>query len=371
MPLKKLTIYNARNISELSLNFHPTYNVLYGANGVGKTTILESIYLLLRARTFRSNKFRNFINIHSEECVIYSTFLKSNNVQDFSLGIRRSKTDKSVPVVHLNTQKISSVATITKLVVLGLITPDSFNLIDSGSSIRRKYIDWGVFHVEHKFLKCWKDYKRVLMNRNSLLKNNTRLSNIQRELKGWDSQLLTLNNEIDVCRKKQINKIKPIFYEILSFFSKKLADKISFTYYQGWNKEILYKNLLLEKVDEDFKAGYTSFGTHRSDIRFLVEKKPAKDILSRGQKKLTVIALILAQFIYLLRNKELLQTDYQHFLLLVDDLDSEIDDTNLNLFFKYLNQFKEIQCFLTTSNPARFNMIEPGQHKMFHVEQLK
>jgi len=375
MSLKILSIHNARNIKKLSLDFHPTYNILYGSNGVGKTSILESIYLLLRARTFRSNKLKNFINIHSDECVIFSQFIKPDGIQDFTLGIRRSKVDKSLPIVHLNKNKISSLASISQLVVLGLITPDSFTLLDSAPTTRRKYLDWGVFHVEHVFLKTWKDYKRVLMNRNCLLKKySNKVKNIEyenNEIKVWDKQLVLLNNKIDKYRKIQFDNIIPVIYEILTFFSKELADDITIIYYQGWKKEFHYQDFLMMKFKDDLLSGFTCFGSHRSDIKILFKGKPAKDVLSRGQKKLLIIALILAQFIYLIRNKKTTVTNYHHFILLLDDLDSELDDKNLKLFTDFLMQFTEIQYFITTTNPDRFKFIDSSHSKMFHVEHFE
>jgi DNA replication and repair protein RecF len=375
MSLKILSIHNSRNIKKLSLDFHPTYNILYGSNGAGKTAILESIYLLLRARTFRSNKLRNFINIESDECVIYSQFVKADGIQDFTLGIKRSKADKSSPVVHLNTKKIYSLSSISKLVVLGLIIPDSFNLLDSAPFNRRKYLDWGVFHVEHVFLRTWKDYKRVLMNRNCLLKKySNQVKNIEfinNEIKVWDKQLVILNDNIDKYRKSQFNKILPIIYEILTFFSKQLAADITFTYYQGWKKDLHYKDLLMMKFKDDLLSGFTCFGTHRSDIKIVFKGKPAKDVLSRGQKKILIIVLILAQFVYLIRNKRDAITNYHHFILLLDDLDSELDDKNLKLFTDFLLQFTEIQYFITTTNPDRFKFIDGSQSKMFHVEHFE
>ncbi len=374
MPLNRLSVYHARNIEELSLNFHPIYNIIHGLNGSGKTTILECIHTLLRAKTFRTNKFSSFISTQSNECIVHSVFTDTNSDNDFILGIKRSINTNSNPVIHLNSKKIFSLSSISKLAILGLITPDSFNLIDAGPSIRRKYIDWGLFHVEHGFLKIWKDYNSVLQNRNTLLKSLSRQnkksmsSELINEIKIWDKQLTLLNLKINHYRQNQFNLVKPIFYEIVTFFSESLANDISLNYYQGWNEHSDFTHLLKTKFSDDIRNGFTNFGTHRSDINFLIHNKPAKDILSRGQKKILVLSLILAQFIFLIINKELLTTDSRHFLLLLDDIDSELDEKNLRRLFDYLSRFKEIQYFITTTNEQRFKFIEDYKLKMFHVE---
>jgi len=373
MPLEYLKIQNGRNLKELVLEPHKNFNIIFGANGTGKTTILESIYLLLRARTFRSNKFKSFINFNENSCTVFSKFNYTDNSQfqeSFTIGISRSK-NFSQPVIHLNSKKINKLSNITNLVILGLITPESFTLLDSGPGIRRKFIDWGVFHVEQSFLSDWRSYKKVLSNRNSLLasyskkyKFSKEISNNQRNLINcWDNQLISFNNKLDKVRSNQVNNIKNYFNEFLTCFSKNLADNISLKFYRGWNKELSYKDYLEEKINEDLFVGYTRYGTHRSDIKITMNNNIAKDILSRGQKKIVVICLILAQFRFLINN----DSTYLHNILLLDDIDSELDINNLQTLFSILKTFN-CQILATTTHERRYDFLDESEHKMFHVE---
>lgn len=371
MSIELLRIHNARSLFDYSLTPHPYFNIIYGPNGAGKTTILESIYLLLRSRTFRSTKYKSFINDDALETIVYSKFSDSNKSEkDFTLGISRSR-NTNYPVIHLNKQKIHSLSDITCLAILGLITPESFNLLDSGPAVRRKFIDWGVFHVEPNFLSSWRSYKKILSNRNIILKK-LKLSNSHllgqtnlHSISCWDHDLIHYNNILHNFRSKQLDNIKPIFFNLLSKFSTDLVDNISLDYYQGWNQEVCFEDYLKKKLPEDLSAGITRYGTHRSELKIMYKKNSARDILSRGQKKLVVICLILAQFVFL---KHANQAIFNHILLL-DDIDSELDINNLSILFSLLEDIKS-QVFISTTDKERFKFLS-SDFSMFHVEPNK
>lgn len=375
MSLDLLKITNARNLKEYSLIPHRSYTILYGNNGVGKTTILESIYLLLRSRIFRSANYKSFINNNSSFCTVFSKFSHTNDgslSSSFTLGISRSK-DHPQPVLHLNSQKVNSLSSISNLVILALITPESFNLLDAGPAIRRKFLDWGVFHVEPSFLLQWKSYKKILANRNALLKNSVRQfsgtsrklsSELLQNLEIWDSQLVTYNNSIDLFRSRQVDNIKPCFKKFLSLFSDELCENITIKYSQGWSNGISYKEYLKNKIREDLSAGYTRYGTHRSELTFTYKHLAAKDVLSRGQKKIIIICLILAQFNYLIQHEK---TSEQN-LLLLDDIDSELDKNNLEILFNILKLINS-QVILTTTNNEKFYFLDKNDYNLFHVKQ--
>ena len=368
MSLEFINIFNARNLIDFKFNPSPTINIIYGVNGSGKTTILESIYFLLRSRIFRNNKYKSFINIDSSDCTIFSKF--SNTSSDkFTLGIRRSK-HCSQPTIHLNKNKINSLSQISNLVLLGLVTPESFSLLDSGPGIRRKFLDWGVFHVEHDFLNTWKSYKKILNNRNTLLRNlnykyksiNNIPDNVLDDLNCWSPQLIVFNNKLTDYRKKQISNLETIFKDYIGNFSKILADKISLEFYKGWSHSISFEKYINTKTNYDLLSGYTRYGAHRADIIIRYDEYLAKDILSRGQKKIIVICLILAQYSFLHLNFK-----NKHSLLLLDDMDSELDEINLEILFNIISNINS-QVIATTTNINKYSFIDDDKYKMFHVE---
>ena len=374
MPLELLNIYNARNIKELTFKPCETFNIIYGTNGSGKTTILESIYFLLRTRIFRNNKYKSFINLEADTCTIYSKFssLNSNvSLNNFSLGISRSK-DKLQPLLHLNNLKVSSLSQISNLVILGLITPESFNLLDAGPSTRRKFLDWGVFHVEHDFVNYWKSYRKILNNRNNVLKElknkftnpNDIPSHLLNDLHCWSPQFIELNNKLNKLREQQLNNISEYFNYFIKQFSVSLAENISLCFYQGWTHNINYKDYISDKLNQDINSGFTRYGTHRSDIIIKYKNIIANDVLSRGQKKIIIICLILAQFYYLKNISNI----NNHNLLLLDDMDSELDHNNLNILLNILNEI-DSQVLMTTTNKEKYTHLKEN-YQLFHVEQL-
>ncbi len=372
MPLELLKIYNARNLIDFTFSPHKKFSIVYGSNGVGKTTILESIYLLLRSRTFRSNQLKNFINHKETTCTIFSKFCVADEnkfTNNFTLGISRSK-NSSQPILHLNSEKINKLSIISNLVVLALITPESFSLLDEGPSVRRKFIDWGVFHVEPLFLNDWRSFKKILSNRNALLakfsnefKLNKRLSSHSYEqINCWSSQLNELNTNLDCYRSAQIEKIYPIFKQFIALFSDDLADNIRIEYYRGWTKDLSFNDYLKNKLAEDLNCGYTRYGTHRSELKIFYKNLIAKDTLSRGQKKIIIICLILSQFKFLSD-----KANNSNSILLLDDIDSELDSKNLKIFMSILSDLNG-QFIITTTNKDKFIFLNSNQMEMFHVK---
>jgi len=243
-------------------------------------------------------------------------------------------------------------------------------LLDSSSGTRRKFLDWGVFHVEHNFINDWKSYKKILGNRNEVLKKfkikfkslDMVPQNQLNDLNCWSPQLIHYNNKITNYRDSQLTLIKKNFFELLNLFSSDLCEKINIFFSQGWSSSLSYNEYLINKINHDINSGYTRYGAHRSDIIINYQNMPANDILSRGQKKIVIICLILSQFSYL-KNKKI----EEHHLLLLDDMDSELDEKNLKILFSILENLNS-QVIATTTDIKKYKFI-CNDCKLFHVKQ--
>jgi len=359
MSIQKISIQNFRNISTETLTLCPQFNFITGLNGSGKTSLLESIYLLSTGRSFRTHKINNLICSKAPDLEITLfgclTNIESSPQNLAKIGIRKSK---SAYQIRINGENIKSASALAKLSPTLIIDPLSFNLLLGVAKNRRKFIDWGVFHVEHDFSIFWNQYIYCLKQRNTLLRT-AKLADPQ--ILFWDEKISDLGEKISISRVNFTDKFICILNEILVKFD--FSSKLSISYYKGWDKTLSLKETLIKYRKKDLEKKYTQFGPHRSDLLIYVDKKRADEVLSRGQQKILIIAMHLAKIKYLSKyiNKNT--------VLLIDDIAAELDKKNLERVFDQLLEL-ETQVFCTLLDAQNFNLI-PNQiekYKMFHVE---
>ncbi|MBK2239886.1 DNA replication/repair protein RecF, partial [Francisella tularensis] len=223
-----------------------------------------------------------------------------------------------------------------------LINPESFNIINSGAQQRCKVIDWGAFYLDKTFLKIWQQTKFLVKQRNSALKQNYPYSYIL----SIDKKLCEFAEILDYKRQAYFTKLKPKIYEILSHFNPNL--QLDIDYFRGWNLHKSLAQVLEESFNYDNKYKVTNHGPHKADIVLSVSHKPIQDIFSRGQQKLLICALKLAQGE--IHNSE----NDNKCIYLIDDITSELDSIHTLTLFNYLKQLKS-QVFITTTEKNKIN----------------
>lgn len=349
--INKLKINNFRNLSLIDCSFSPAINLIYGVNGSGKTSILESIYYLGHNRSFRSHINSRIIQYD------YDSFSLFAEIGENRLGIERST---NAPVkIRLNSEDVSSIAKIAALLPIQLIDSQTFHLVDSGPEFRRQFIDWGVFHVEHQYVGDWKRFQRVLKQRNAAIRDKSPAKLI----KIWDEEFIMLANKINEYRKTAFSQFLAVFDEIFP----QLIDiqGLAIQYFPGWRESESIATLISDNFISDTRHGYTFYGPHRADIKITVDKVPAKDALSRGQQKLLVSAMRIAQGIAL-SNQTGKKTLY-----LVDDLPAELDSRRREALCELLVSLNT-QVFITSiENETLSHHFNADQSQMFHVEHGK
>ena len=319
MHLDVLNIHDFRNIRQLNLALHPRFNLISGQNGSGKTAILEAIYFLSLGRSFRSAHLTRIIQYQQPG---FQLFAKFQDHQEYTLASMRENSGKSV--IKLNAEIQSSQAALTRVFPVQLFHPESFSLISSGAQQRCKLLDWGAFYHHKTFLKVWQEAKRLIKQRNAGLKRQFPHSYIVL----LEQKLAEKAEILHLQRRAYFNKLQPQVLKILAEFSEKIPVDIS--YFKGWSSDKPLAEILAMHYPMDMKTGTTSHGPHRADVRFKVEGHPAQDILSRGQQKLLISAIKLAQ-------GDLFCQDHQTACIyLIDDLHSELDQIHLSYIFEKL-----------------------------------
>jgi len=365
MPITKFELNNVRNLRQVQINPANTFNLIYGKNGSGKSSLLEAIYVLALGRSFRTLINHKLITYGENSCSVFGKVEKSSNGRlEHKLGVQKSTQFKTL--VKINGEKATSAALLVEYLPLQLITPQSIDLVDGPAKNRRQFIDWGVFHVEHLFIEQWRLVQRQVKQRNALLKSivkerdTKKQFELHKELVTWNKQLVISSNAVDEARNSYLLEFMPYFKKYAEDFLPNYT--ISIDYYSGWSKKNDLASLLVSSLDKDLKQGYTSYSSNRADIRLKAEGIPVVDVLSRGQLKLLVCALKLAQA------RHLSDTKNQHSTFLIDDLASELDPENRALLCTSL-QGIEAQVFITSVDKDSIISCLPNQlYSLFHVE---
>lgn len=353
MNLLQLKANNFRNLTTLDLDFNPAFNLFYGANGSGKSSILEAIYFLGLGRSFRTSLVSRVIQYNSDALTVFGSFKNSAQLQT-TTGIEKSRSGKIK--IKVGNEIGASLAELARLLPLQLLNPNSHSLIETGPKTRREFIDWGVFHVEPQFFSLWQRFQRALKQRNLCLQQNLP----EPQVRAWDGELILSGQAIAAMRENYLRQLIPLIHEILQQLNETRRPVL--TYYRGWDENLEFSEVLGTNFRRDIFLGYTQYGAQRADLVIKLDEMPAQDILSRGEQKLLVIAMRLAQGM-LLQNLGSKKCVY-----LLDDLGAELDESRKSKVFQVLAQL-EAQVFLTGVEASVFeNLVSRHPVKLFHVE---
>lgn len=357
MTLKRLSIQNFRNLKTVDLVPSPRVNLFFGDNGSGKTSLLEAIHCLALGRSFRSHKHKPLIHHEEGAFTVFGRILTQG--VEVPLGVHRQRDGQYS--FKANGVQVSSIAELASYLPIQVINSDSFQLLEGSPKVRRQFMDWLVFHVEPQFFTTWKGVQRCLKHRNSLLRRDRIESS---ELAVWDRELAKQSHILHQYRERSVEHFKSVFLELLTSFIR--LPGVDIAYQRGWDRERDYGDVLKANFARDFQQGYTHSGCHRADLRITVNGQPAAEILSRGQQKLVVCALKVAQG-YVFGNLTGKQCVY-----LVDDLPAELDHYHRSRLVEWLEKLGG-QVFITgvEQDALVADWLERPHlaRKVFHVEQ--
>lgn len=355
MPLDRLALLGLRNLNALDMRPVPRINLIFGNNGSGKTSLLEGIHILGMGRSFRTQRLKYAISHGAESLTVHGRLAGDPPVP---LGVRRLRSASELEM-RIAGERVARVAQLVGALPLQLINPDAFRLLEGSPGSRREFLDWGVFHVKHEFLDVWKRFRRALKHRNALLRHGR----IDAQSIGvWEHELAHWGVHLNALRDAYMTAFLPVFEETLSELLP--LPNLSLKYYCGWDRKRDLAEVLGQNRDSDLQMGFTQQGPQRADLRIRMDKRPAVEVLSRGQQKLVVSALKLAQ------GRLLEATKGRTCVYLIDDLPAELDAGHRQVFCRWLERM-QCQAFITSvEREPLLDLWQPETDvAMFHVKR--
>ena len=395
--IERLQISHLRNLTQISLE-PAACNIIIGANGSGKTSLLEAIFLLSRGKSFRHHQPKRYIQHHQNNTTVHA---KLNDSRTLAI----QKQADATTILRLNQTTVYNQSILTEQLPTLLIDPSTMDMLEQGSASRRQLLDWLVFHMKQGFHPQWMAYQRLLKQRNSLLKRTRHLTQVQlSELKSWDKGLSNHAALIHHYREQVFTEWQPYFAKSIVQLLPSYAEQLSLSYNAGYDTSVALDVQLNERLEQDLQLGYTRIGNHRADIhvhwrsdesisdqttdartaasansiqtKLPTLKEQAANVLSRGEKKLLITALRLSQLPLLLNDEERSNSINDDLssratpVVLLDDITAELDDRAIEILLSTLARLP-CQVFMTSLTDDILPLVNElwSQPNTFHVKQ--
>jgi len=364
MSVTKLITQNFRNLDSLSIDFHPQLNFFVGDNGSGKSSLLEAMFFLGHGKSFRTSKVDSLACHNSKNFVVS---IKDSN--DRQLGLSRD-INSGLTTIKIDGQRYSRLSVLAKNIAIQIVTPESFKLFFGGPKERRRFIDLGMFHVKHDFSTLWKSFNRVLKQRNACIRLGDRTSRVNNKsmLSYWTEQFCKLSIEVSILRANYVSEIISELNYWLAILLPSLDGRVTVQYIQGWSQKKSLIDILAANQEREISFGYSLYGAHKFDVKFLLDNKAIETQLSRGQQKLFLLALTFAQACFIARVKLVKP------ILLIDDIGAELDINSRTALSKAIEKL-DCQVIITaiesTVLQPFLGVCNERKHSMFHVKHGK
>lgn len=348
MAVARLKGENFRLYPAIAIEPHRQLNLIVGANAEGKTSVLEALYAASRGRSFRAQNLAELAGPAQPSWTVFVEARQLAAVQRVGVGWSRTGLE-----IRLNDQRDVRVSDLVQAVPLQLIDPLAHRLLDEGPGYRRSFIDWGVFHVEHRFLEVWRRYQRALKQRNRSLRENMGMKAAQ----AWNEELANQGEELTLMRSSHVSAVAAPLTE----WTKRLLGSaaVRCEWQRGWPEDETLRSSLERNYEQHQRMGTTVQGPHRAELRILWEDGRAKGRISRGQQKMLVAAMVLAQA------ELLIAAGVSAPIILLDDFAAELAPEFQARLAEGLMAYPGQKFVTAFEEPAGFGSAEGA---MFHVE---
>lgn len=365
MRLTRLQVTALRRLGDVGLRPGPGINLITGDNGAGKTSLLEGLHLLAYGRSFRGRVRDGLIRTGSEAVEVFAEWREDVSGRTRRAGLRHSGQRWEG---RLDGETVSQLGELCAALAVVTFEPGSHALVTGGGEPRRRLVDWGLFHVEQVdpdtvghsggFLTLWRRYARALKQRNALLKARVR----DGQLETWDHELAETGEPLTRRRQAYIDTLEPLLQTMAAELAPSLGmPRLAFQ--PGWARDNLsLADALLVARDRDLANGFTSVGPHRADWRIDYAALPGREALSRGQAKLSALAVLLAQA------EQHAAASGEWPVVALDDLASELDRNHQRRVLERL-EASGAQVFITGTEASSVLTDLQVDMTLFHVEQ--
>jgi DNA replication and repair protein RecF len=344
----KFTATNFRCLEAIEFEADANFNLIYGANASGKTSVLEAVAYLGRGKSFRGAATNSLIRHGESEFVLFGKVENSGIAS--SVGVRNSAAGLEVRIDGASDGGSAGLAT---ALPLQIIDPNVHNLVGGAPDERRRYLDWIAFHVEHGYLDTWRRFRRALKQRNAALRSGAATATIQ----GWNAGFVELAEAVDAARRLALDVAADGLEEAGQDL---LGSPVGFEYRCGWPDDSPLGDVLATTLERDRQQGSTQAGPHRGDLKITHDERQARRLVSRGQQKLLACAMVLAA-------TETAQTALEKpLLLLLDDPAAELDTDSLA---RLMRRVARLGCQVIATSLEPETELFAGPVAVFHVEQ--
>jgi DNA replication and repair protein RecF len=348
MTLARLEIDEFRCLERVRLGLDSRYNLFVGPNASGKTSLLEAVFFLGRGRSFRTRRLDRLVRQGQDAFRIVGWVEAGGHTTVLGVGGDRRSTE-----IRIGGAAAAGAGELAAHFPPQIIDPEIHKLLEEGPHRRRRFLDWGVFHVEHTFLETWQRYHRALRQRNAALKAGSDPA----AARAWEPEIMAAGAHLDEIRRAYLAVLGPV---LLALGERLLGLPVTLAYHAGWAAGETLSEALERSLDRDRRYGITHVGPHRADVTAQVDGHVARERVSRGQQKLLAAALTIAQ----LSVQEARAPGTG--ALLLDDPAAELDAANLGRLLEVVRELK-VQLFVTALRPDLPGLGTPGA--LFHVEQ--
>jgi len=363
MSVARLTTYNFRNLSSTTIDLHPNLNFFVGNNGSGKSSLLEAIFFLGHGKSFRTSKVEHLASYDTDNFVV-----SIKDVNDLQLGLSKNL-QTGVTLIKINGERHARLSELAKNIAVQIVTPESFKLFFGGPKERRRFVELGMFHVKHDSTNQGREFNRVLKQRNACIRHH--LNNATLEY--WTGQFCQLSEEIAEVRSRYIVDLITELPFWLTILLPDIAEKVTVQYLQGWPQKKNLIDALFDAREREQAFGYSIYGAHKFDVKFLIAKHALESQLSRGQQKLFLLALTFAQA------KLIARVNRVKPILLIDDIGAELDINSRQSLSEAISHLDcqvvitaieegVLQPFISDISVANNECSDKTRYHMFHVK---